>query len=147
MASSSGSSLGHAGFPCNHCAGAAAPVLSRCAGALGPQAAGRRATYIWREPQVAGRMAYFFFDGMGFCDTILVSNNAQLKRRYQMNYAEEIQKANGLVSQARNMLEEVTCEMMEDSFCDDDKLYNLEERITHLDHVEGELGRVAPISN
>tara|TARA_R100001126_G_scaffold95990_1_gene67996 strand:- start:1264 stop:1542 length:279 start_codon:yes stop_codon:yes gene_type:complete len=92
-------------------------------------------------------MAYFFFDDMGFCDTILVSNNARLKRRYQMNYASEIQKANGLISQARNMLEEVTCEMMEDSFCDDQKLYNLEERIGELDHVEGELERLAPITD
>ena len=64
-----------------------------------------------------------------------------------MNYASEIQKANGLISQARNMLEEVTCEMMEDNFCDDQKLYNLEERIGELDHVEGELERLAPITD
>jgi len=61
-----------------------------------------------------------------------------------MKYAEEIQKANGLISQALHMLEEVTCEMMEDSFCDDEKLYEIEERIGDLEHIEGELERLAP---
>ena len=61
-----------------------------------------------------------------------------------MKYAEEIQKVNGLVSQARHMLEEVTCTMMEDSFCDEEKLYELEERIGELDHVEYQLESIAP---
>ena len=61
-----------------------------------------------------------------------------------MKYAEEIQKVNGLVSQARHMLEEVTCAMMEDSFCDEEKLSELEERIGELDHVEYQLESIAP---
>jgi hypothetical protein len=63
-----------------------------------------------------------------------------------MKYADEIQKANGLISQARNMLEEVTCEMMDDGFADQEKLSELEERIDELDHVEGELESIAPIN-
>jgi hypothetical protein len=61
-----------------------------------------------------------------------------------MKYAEEIQKVNGLVSQARHMLEEVTCAMMDDNFCDEEKLYELEERIGELDHVEYQLEIIAP---
>jgi hypothetical protein len=61
-----------------------------------------------------------------------------------MKYADEIQKVNGLVSQARHMLEEVTCEMMDDGFADQEKLSELEERIGELDHVEYQLESIAP---
>lgn len=61
-----------------------------------------------------------------------------------MKYADEVQKANSLISQAVHMLEEVTCAMMEDTFCDDTKLYELEDRIGELEHIEGELERLAP---
>ena len=61
-----------------------------------------------------------------------------------MKYAEEIQKVNGLVSQASHRLEEVTCAMMDDSFCDDEKLATIEHHIGELEHVEGELESIAP---
>lgn len=64
-----------------------------------------------------------------------------------MSYNAEIQKANGLISQAINMLEEVTADMNEDNFVDEAKVDEIEERISELQHVEGELERLAPITN
>lgn len=64
-----------------------------------------------------------------------------------MSYNAEIQKANGLISQAINMLEEVTADMNEDTFVDEAKVDEIEERISELQHVEGELERLAPITN
>lgn len=64
-----------------------------------------------------------------------------------MSYNAEIQKANGLISQAINMLEEVTADMNEDNFVDEAKVDEIEERIGELQHVEGELERLAPITD
>ena len=64
-----------------------------------------------------------------------------------MSYNAEIQKANGLISQAINMLEEVTADMNEDNFVDEAKVDEIEERISELQHVEGELERLAPITD
>lgn len=64
-----------------------------------------------------------------------------------MSYNAEIQKANGLISQAINMLEEVTADMNEDTFVDEAKVDEIENRIAELQHVEGELERLAPITN
>lgn len=61
-----------------------------------------------------------------------------------MKYADEIQKANGLISQALHMLEEVTCAMMDDQFADEQKLDAIEHHIGELEHVEGELESIAP---
>jgi|TARA_X000000950_G_C13390852_1_gene448141 hypothetical protein len=61
-----------------------------------------------------------------------------------MKYADEIQKANGLISQAIHMLEEVTCAMMDDGFVDEQKLNTIEHHIGELEHVEGELESLAP---
>ena len=61
-----------------------------------------------------------------------------------MKYEDEIQKANGLISQAINMLEEVTCAMMDDGFADEAKLDTIEHHIGELELVEGELERLAP---
>jgi hypothetical protein len=64
-----------------------------------------------------------------------------------MSYNAEIQKANGLISQAINMLEEVTADMNEDTFVDEAKVDEIEDRIGELQHVEGELERLAPTTD
>ena len=64
-----------------------------------------------------------------------------------MSYNAEIQKANGLISQAINMLGEVTADMNEDTFVDEAKVDEIEDRIGELQHVEGELERLAPITD
>jgi len=64
-----------------------------------------------------------------------------------MSYNAEIQKANGLISQAINMLEEVTADMNEDTFVDEAKVDEIEDRIAELRHVEGELESLAPITD
>jgi len=64
-----------------------------------------------------------------------------------MSYNAEIQKVNGLISQAINMLEEVTADMNEDTFVDEAKVDEIEDRIAELRHVEGELESLAPITD
>ena len=64
-----------------------------------------------------------------------------------MSYNAEIQKVNGLISQAVNMLEEVTADMNEDTFVDEAKVDEIEDRIAELRHVEGELESLAPITD